>query len=77
TNYKYELSGDDKKAIVLGKMLSTALKGYSGTVALIGPAGADKTSQAVVCEHKTAGQDPQPASVSDTEVKCNDPMQSI
>ena len=56
TNYKYILAGTNTYATVLAAPLGAALKSYGGNVALVSTAaGADKTSQAVVCEGLTAG----------------------
>lgn len=78
TNYKYELKdGDANKVSVNGSRLVAGIKQYSGTVALVGPDGGDKTSQAVVCETKTPDTALSSANVSNTEVKCQDPMQTI
>lgn len=58
TNYKYAISGNADLVGVTATPFSTSLKGYAGTVALIGGAGVDKTSQSVVCETTVAGTTP-------------------
>ncbi|MCL1470524.1 type IV pilin-like G/H family protein [Argonema antarcticum] len=74
SNYKYTLSGigtDGANALADATTISKALKNYTGVVGLIAPvAGADKTSQAVVCETKNAGDAPAAGTVAATEVQC-------
>ncbi|OKH40456.1 hypothetical protein NIES2119_02215 [[Phormidium ambiguum] IAM M-71] len=74
SNYKYSLSaiGDSGvNALADATQISKALKNYTGVVGLIAPvAGADKTSQAVVCETKNAGEAPAAGTVNATEVVC-------
>lgn len=72
TNYKYEIKdGDASKVSVHGSRINAGIKQYAGTVALVGPTGGDKTSQAVVCESKDPATNPTSATTSDTEVKCD------
>jgi len=69
TNYKYTLSGlgDTGATILADASPSKALKNYTGVVGLVAPvAGADKTSQATVCETKLAGDPPVAGTVDAT-----------
>lgn len=74
SNYKYSMSPagtDGVNAIADATQISKALKNYTGVVGLIAPvAGADKTSQAVVCETKNAGDAPAAGTVAPVEVQC-------
>ncbi|MBD2179892.1 type IV pilin-like G/H family protein [Planktothrix sp. FACHB-1355] len=72
-NYTYALGGDTNVATAKAKPISAALKGYSGGVGLVGAQGADRTSQAVICEVTTAGTADPPAvtvAAGATEVAC-------
>lgn len=74
SNYKYSLSaiGDTGvNALADASAISKALKNYTGVVGLVAPsANADKTSQAVVCETKNAGEAPTAGAVAGAEVNC-------
>jgi len=74
SNYKYSLSaiGDTGvNALADASQISKALKNYTGVVGLVAPnANADKTSQAVVCETKNAGEAPATGAVGGAEVNC-------
>jgi len=81
SNYKYTLTGigtDGANALADASAISKALKNYTGVVGLIAAvAGADKTSQAVVCETKNAGDPPAAGTVSATEVVCPGNAQTL
>lgn len=76
-NYKYELKGDSSSSVVLATKIPAALKSYAGTVGLVGPVGADKTSQAVVCETKSPNDAPISATVSTDKIECTGVMQDL
>jgi len=72
-NYKYSLSPIGEYGVnVFAIPLHSDIKGYTGVVGLVAPvAGADKTSQATVCEAKYAGEVPMPGIVdSSNGVQC-------
>jgi len=79
TNYKYSISPIGKNGVNVladASQITKALKSYTGVVGLVAPnAKAEKTSQAIVCETKNAGDAPMPGEVTATEVKC--PSNSI
>ncbi|MFB2935921.1 type IV pilin-like G/H family protein [Aerosakkonemataceae cyanobacterium BLCC-F154] len=74
SNYKYSISPIGKNgvnAFADASQISKALKSYTGVVGLVAPVpGADKTTQAIVCETNNAGEAPMPGEVTATEVKC-------
>lgn len=77
-NYKYSITPGTDLVSVLATPLSTSLKGYAGTVALIGAAGVDKTSQAIVCETSVAGTTtPTGGTVNNNELNCASGMVAI
>ena len=77
-NYKYSISCDTKNLVsVLATPISPALKGYAGTVGLVG-SGVDKTSQAIVCEANSAGTTtPAGGKISASGVVCGNNMTEI
>lgn len=81
-NYNYSVSspstnGSTASVSVLATALSGALKGYAGTVALIGGTS-DSTSQAIVCEANNAGTaTPTAGAVSGNNLGCGSGMTAI
>ena len=74
-NYKYSISPIGKNgvnAFADATQISKALKNYTGVVGLVQAPNnpKEKTSQAIVCETKNAGEVPMPGIVTATEVKC-------
>ncbi|MCL1467276.1 type IV pilin-like G/H family protein [Argonema galeatum] len=77
TNYTYSISGNTRNLVhVLAIPRSSAIKGYAGTVGLVG-SGVDKTSQSVVCETTIAGKTPTGGTVNGNDVVCGSNMQQI
>jgi prepilin-type N-terminal cleavage/methylation domain-containing protein len=79
-NYKYEIKGAGPIApdvSVWATKIPVALRSYSGTVGLVGPAGADKTSLAVVCETKLATDPPANGTLTADSVNCPGNMNPI
>jgi type IV pilus assembly protein PilA len=71
TNYKYSISAIGKSGVnAFAIPLNKNNKGYTGVVGLFGTNPRDKTTQAIVCETKNAGDAPMPGEVTTTEVKC-------
>lgn len=73
-NYKYSISAigsEGANAFADASQISKALRNYTGVVGLVAPvAGVAKTSQALICETKNAGEAPTAGSVGTTEVQC-------
>lgn len=81
SNYKYSISPIGKNgvnAFADATQINKTLKSYTGVVGLVTPVpGADKTTQAIVCETEKAGDPPMPGIVTATEVKCASSMQAL
>ena len=50
SNYTYSIGTSGTGGVTSAGKPATGLKGYAGAVALIGPAGQDKTTQTILCE---------------------------
>ncbi|MBE9224309.1 type IV pilin-like G/H family protein [Phormidium sp. LEGE 05292] len=83
TNYKYTIqpTGTDTVSVLADSttlVTSKSLKNYTGGVGLVAAvAGADKTSQAIVCETNSAGTAPVTITNPGTEVTCGAGMTSL